>query len=435
MHAPNDPLSIRTSRLLLFVKRLPLRPSFVLGTLAVTYFAFSPSAGAVTPAPDGGYPNNNTAEGTNALFKPTSGSYNTADGAMALYSLTIGSYNTAIGAGALYSNTTGTSNTANGAAALASNTTGGGNTGNGSGALAHSTTGNGNTANGTGALGFNTIGSQNTANGDGALYKTTSGGFNTANGDAALYNNTTGIKNTANGVNALEINTIGHDNVADGFQALLNNKGSSNIGLGSNAGANLTTGSNNIDIGNQGIAAEANIIRIGTVGTQTKPFIAGIHGATASGGAAVFVNSSGELGTLTSSARFKDEIKPMDKASEAILALKPVTFRYKREFDPDAIPQFGLVAEQVQKVNPDLVVRDGQGKPYTVRYEAVNAMLLNEFLKEHRKVQQLEANALEQQKEIEALAATVKQQASQNQKVSAKIELSKAAPQTVVNNQ
>ena len=395
-----------------------------------------PAARAVTPAPDGGYSNNNTAEGTDALFSLTSGSYNTANGAMALHSLTSGNYNTGIGAGALFSNTTGTSNTANGAAALASNTTGGGNTADGSGALAHNTTGNGNTANGTGALAFNTIGSQNTANGDGALFKNTNGGFNTANGDAALYNNTTGARNTANGDAALQSNTTGGNNTAEGFQAIFHNTtGSSNIAVGSTAGTNLTTGSNNIDIGNKGVAAEANTIRIGTVGTQTKAFIAGIHGATASGGAAVFVNASGELGTLTSSARFKDEIKPMDKASEAVLALKPVTFRYKREFDPDAIPQFGLVAEQVQKVNPDLVVRDGQGKPYTVRYEAVNAMLLNEFLKEHRKVQQLEANALEQQKEIEALAATVKQQASQNQKVSAKIELSKAAPQTVVNNQ
>ena len=411
-----------------------LRRAFLL--LALALACVLPAARAVTPAPDGGYSNNNTAEGTDALFSLTSGSYNTANGAMALHSLTSGNYNTGIGAGALFSNTTGTSNTANGAAALASNTTGGGNTADGSGALAHNTSGNGNTANGTGALGFNTIGSQNTANGDGALFKNTNGGFNTANGDAALYNNTTGARNTANGDAALQSNTTGGNNTAEGFQAIFHNTtGSSNIAVGSTAGTNLTTGSNNIDIGNKGVAAEANTIRIGTVGTQTKAFIAGIHGATASGGAAVFVNASGELGTLTSSARFKDEIKPMDKASEAVLALKPVTFRYKREFDPDAIPQFGLVAEQVQKVNPDLVVRDGQGKPYTVRYEAVNAMLLNEFLKEHRKVQQLEANALEQQKEIEALAATVKQQASQIQKVSAKIELSKAAPQTVVNNQ
>ena len=387
-----------------------LRRGWPFFVLALVYITVSQAARAVTPAPDGGYPNNNTAEGTNALFKLTSGSYNTADGAMALYSLTSGSYNTAIGAGALYSNTTGTSNTANGAAALASNTTGGGNTANGSGALAHNTTGNGNTANGTGALGFNTIGSQNTANGDGALYNNTSGAQNTANGDAALESNTTGGGNTA-----------------EGFQALFHNTtGLSNIALGSSAGANLTTGSNNIDIGNQGIAAEANIIRIGTVGTQTKTFIAGIHGATASGGAAVFVNSSGELGTLTSSARFKDEIKPMDKASEAILALKPVTFRYKRELDPNAIPQFGLVAEQVEKVNSVLVLRDEQGKPYTVRYEAVNAMLLNEFLKELQKVEEQGATIAQMKKQIDALTATV-------QKVSDQIALSKSAPQLIAN--
>jgi Chaperone of endosialidase len=421
-----------------------LRHGFLLIALALalTWLALSPRAQAVSPAPDGGYPNNNTAEGTGALFSLTSGTYNTANGAMALHSLTSGNYNTAIGAGALYSNTTGTSNTANGAAALASNTTGGGNTATGGGALAHNTTGNGDTANGTGALGFNTIGSQNTANGDGALYKNTSGGFNTANGDAALYNNTIGVRNTANGDSALEGNTTGGDNTAEGFQALIHNTtGLSNIAVGSTAGANLTTGSNNIDIGNQGVAAEANTIRIGTVGTQTKTFIAGIHGATASGGAAVFVNSSGELGTLTSSARFKEAIKPMDKASEAILALKPVTFHYKKELDPDGIPQFGLVAEQVEKVNPDLVARDTDGKVYTVRYEAVNAMLLNEFLKEHRKVEELkstvakqEATAAQQQKEIKALTASLKEQASQIQKVSDNLEVSRCAPQLVVDD-
>ena len=140
----------------------------------------------------------------------------------------------------------------------------------------------------------------------------------------------------------------------------------------------------------------------------------------------VFINGAGQLGTTTSSERFKDAIKPMDKASEVILALKPVTFHYKKELDPESIPQFGLVAEQVEKVNPDLVVRDGDGKPYTVRYEAVNAMLLNEFLKEHRKVEKLEAT-------VEGLAATVKEQAAQIQKVSAQLETSKPAPQVVKN--
>jgi hypothetical protein len=208
--------------------------------------------------------------------------------------------------------------------------------------------------------------------------------------------------------------------------------------LGFTAGLNLTTGSNNIDIGNVGVAGEANKIRIGTVGTQTATFIAGIHGATVTG-TAVVVSSGGQLGVAPSSARFKDEIKPMDEVSEAILALKPVTFRYKHELDPDGIPQFGLVAEQVEKVNPDLVARDAEGKVYTVRYEAVNAMLLNEFLKEHRKVQELEndlrATIAQQRAEIKALTASVKEQASQIQKVSAQVAVSKPALQGVADNQ
>jgi hypothetical protein len=161
--------------------------------------------------------------------------------------------------------------------------------------------------------------------------------------------------------------------------------------LGSNAGFNLTTGNNNIDIGNTGVAGEARTIRIGTTGAQTNAYVAGISGATVPTGIPVIVDTTGHLGTTTSSARFKEAIKPMDGTSEAILALKPVTFRYKPQLDPEGNPQFGLVAEQVEKVNPDLVARDEQGKPYTVRYDAVNAMLLNEFLKEHQKVQKLEA--------------------------------------------
>src|SRR5204863_6922557 len=152
--------------------------------------------------------------------------------------------------------------------------------------------------------------------------------------------------------------------------------------------------------GNNGVAGESKTIRIGKSGKQTNTFIAGISGATVPTGVAVIVDASGHLGTTTSSARFKDAIKPMDKASEAILALKPVTFRYGHELDPDGIPQFGLVAEEVEKVNPDLVARDDKGKPYTVRYEAVNAMLLNEFLKERRKNEQQEAKIVQQQKQI-----------------------------------
>jgi hypothetical protein len=206
---------------------------------------------------------------------------------------------------------------------------------------------------------------------------------------------------------------------------LSNTTGKQNIALGPNAGYKLTTGDNNIDIGNEGVAGEANTIRIGKAGIHTDTFIAGISGATVAGNVVV-CDSNGHLGTAVSSARFKDDIKPMDKASEAILALKPVTFHYKKELDPEGIPQFGLVAEHVEKVNPDLVVKDSEGKLYTVRYEAVNAMLLNEFLKEHRKVEDLEANAARQQKQIEALTAGL-------QKVSAQLEASKPAPQ-VVNN-
>src|SRR5207245_10781356 len=174
-------------------------------------------------------------------------------------------------------------------------------------------------------------------------------------------------------------------------------------------------------------ADESNYIRISTKGTHTHTLIAGISGATVAGGVGVIIDANGHLGTVVSSERFKDEVKPMDKASEAILGLQPVTFRYKKELDPKGIPQFGLVAEEVEKVNPALVARDDQGKVYTVRYEAVNAMLLNEFLKEHRQVQDLKAIVAEQQKQIEALSAGL-------QKVSAQVEMSRPAPQTVVDN-
>src|SRR4029453_12502490 len=197
----------------------------------------------------------------------------------------------------------------------------------------------------------NTTGSNNTANGDSALAANTSGGSNTANGVTALYSNTSGSNNTANGVSALFNNTTGGDNIA----------------LGVVAGANLTTGSNNIDIGNLGAAADASTIRIGRPEVHTATYIAGISGATVANGVTVIIDPTGHLGTIASSERFKAEIKPMEKASEAILALKPVTFHYKKELDPEGIPQFGLLAEEVEKVNPDLVARDAEGKPYTVR--------------------------------------------------------------------
>jgi hypothetical protein len=225
--------------------------------------------------------------------------------------------------------------------------------------------------------------SGNTFLGDDALANNV-GALDTAVGASALANNTTGSNNAAIGFQALNSNTTGNSNTAVGFRSLFTTTGSFNIAVGNGAGGDLTTGNNNIDIGNPGRPGESGNIRIGT--RQTKTFIVGISGATVPGGVGVIVDTNGQLGTVVSSERFKEAVKPIDKASEVIFSLQPVTFHYKRELDPTGIPQFGLVAEDVEKVNPYLVARDEQGKSYTVRYEAVNAMLLNEFLKEHQKV-------------------------------------------------
>ena len=218
------------------------------------------------------------------------------------------------------------------------------------------------------------------------------------------------------------------------MNALLNNtSGSNNTALGARAGSNLTTGNNNIIIGASvlGNASDANVTRIGS-STQKKTFIGGIYNKTVANGAGVIINSAGQLGTVQSSARYKDDIKAMDRGSEAVLKLRPVTFRYKEDLDPDKTPQFGLIAEEVEKVAPDLVVRDEDGKVNTVRYEAVNAMLLNEFLKEHRKVEQQGLTIAQQQAEIKALTASLKKQAAQIQRVSAQIEVTRRAPQVLV---
>jgi hypothetical protein len=376
--------------------------------LATACLALHPTAQAVTPPPDGGYPNENTAEGTNALLYLSTGANNTALGYIALQNNTVGAYNTATGANALSLNFSGSGNTADGYNALGANTLG----------LA-------NTAVGKDALGSNTDGSTNTAVGDVALTLNTEGSGNTAIGVNALAGNTTAPNNTASGLAALMSNTTGANNTASGSNALSSNStGSNNIALGYQAGINLTTGDNNIDIGSPGVANEAGKIRIGTRGTHNAAYIAGIFGATVTGGAAVSVDNKGHLGTTTSSARFKNNIQPMGPASESLLALQPVTFRYKKELDPENIPQFGLVAEQVAKVNPDLVVRDEQGRPYTVRYEAVNAMLLNEFLKEHRRVEALEET-------VTQLKSALKEQAAQIRKVSEQLPVSKTAPRVV----
>ena len=311
------------------------------------------------------------------------------------------------------SNTTGTFNTANGEAALFSNTTG---------SL--------NTAIGLDALRNNTTGSDNTAVGVGALLENNVGGNNTAIGEAALIFNSSGIHNTAVGYNALGQNTMDSNNTAVGYEALLfKTSGVGNIALGTDAGANLATGNDNIYIGSFGPgtagSTESNTIRIGK-GFEQKTFIAGINGVTLGGGPTVQIDVNGQLGTMISSRRFKHQIARMDKASESILALKPVSFQYKS--DKTNTPQFGLIAEEVAEVNPRLVVRDKNGEIYTVRYEAINAMLLNEFLKELRKNQEQGAAIAQLQKQLETVTVTL-------QKVTAQLELSTPAPQVAENNQ
>jgi hypothetical protein len=368
------------------MNRLPLRLGFLLNALALAVAWLAPSQLA------------------NAQCQQICDSSNVGFGVNILVN-NVGTGNTAIGDGVLFRNTIGTYNTAIGYAALTDNTTGSDNTVTGAYALLLNTSGGDNTATGAFALYNNTTGSDNTASGVNALFSNSTGGSNIAIGRNALLSNTTGSSNTALGDRALAANTTGESNTT----------------VGASAGSNLTTGSNNIDIGNKGVAGEANTIRIGKSGTQSATFIAGIGGAIVPGGVGVIIGTNGKLGTVVSSARFKDAIQPIDKASEAILGLKPVTFRYKHELDPEGIPQFGLVAEDVQKINPDLVARDEQGKPYSVRYEMINAMLLNEFLKEHRKVETLEAKLAK----LEAIV----------EKVSAHLELSKSESQTVLKNQ
>jgi trimeric autotransporter adhesin len=452
------------------------RCSFLLISLSflLVCFAFCQMALAVSPAPDGGYAGNNTAEGTSALFsltsgadntaigfqalfRNTSGTYNSGEGFRALFSNTTGFFNTATGVQALNSNTIGAQNTATGVNALFSNTTASYNTANGTSALFHNTTGSQNTATGVNALTNNTTGNTNTADGVNALYRNTSGSHNTATGVQALFNNTgsnntatgyqalyrnttgpentatgylalnannTGFDNTANGAFALESNTAGYGNTANGHQALDGNTtGAYNTAIGYAAGL-FVTGNFNVCIGSGAY---------GVAGEDATTRISNIYASVASG-RAVYVNSDNKLGTLASSQRFKDEIKPMNKASEALLALKPVTFRYKKGVDPTRSLSFGLIAEEVAEVDPDLVTADRDGKPETVRYEAVNAMLLNEFLKEHSKVEELKATVAQQQREMQTILARLKEHEAKIQKVSAQVELRKPAPSTILND-
>jgi hypothetical protein len=339
-------------------------------------FALLQSVHAVVPAPDGGYPNFNTAEGTNALQHLTTGAGNTAAGWYSLFTTSTGDLNTAVGAGTLVSNSTGSHNTANGALALLLNTTG----------------------------------NFNTAVGDSALYLNTEGFGNTAIGNRALNNNNNGILNTAIGNGALGSNSNGNSNTALGTNALAaNTSGLGNTALGQGAGSNVTTAGEVTCIGNN--VQGANV--------DDTTWIGNVFGVTTQSGttAPVIVSNDGQLGTVVSSERFKKDIASMNNASDAILSLRPVTFHYKT--DTKGTPQFGLIAEEVGKVNPELVLLDKEGKPYTVRYDAVNAMLLNEFLKEHRTVAEQGATIARLEKQIEALAAGL-------QKVNA--ELATASP-------
>jgi len=443
---------------------------FALGFFALC--ALVPWAQAVVPAPDGGYSGGNTAEGQNALLSLSTGTYNTGLGLYSLLSLTDGNFctgvgagtllantgdsNTATGAGALLSNTTGTNNTADGTFALFFNTEGSLNTAVGRDALLQNTTGSGNTATGHGALtnnidadgntacGFfalhdDTAGAQNTAIGQQALAVNQSDD-NTATGFQALFSNTTGFFNTASGVGALQDNDIGAGNTATGYFALHNNvTGSGNIAIGVGAGTNITGGDDNIYIGNVGLAGDSNTTRIGIAKVTQRTFIDGIRGVTTgiNNAVNVVIDSAGQLGTISSSRRFKTDIKPIDNASGSILALKPVTFRYKSQ--KDAKPQFGLIAEEVAEVNPDLVVRDENGEIYTVRYDAVNAMLLNEFLKEHkafleeqRKLQEQAATIARLEKEIQTVVAHAREQDSKIQRVSDRAQMTNATAQAIV---
>ena len=397
-----------------------LRNCFLFLVLALLLCVPLPVARAVSPAPDGGYPNNNTAEGTSALssltsgaddtaigfqalFSNTSGTYNSGEGFRALFSNTTGVLNTATGVQALNSNTIGAQNTATGVNALFSNTTASYNTANGTSALFHNTTGSQDTATGVNALANNTTGPQNTATGVNALYRNTTGGSNTATGVRALFTNTTGSSNTAVGFSAMAsatgdnvafnaavgwnalVSTTANANVAVGDLALENDtSGFFNVAIGAAAGINQTTGNNNIYIGqgSTGVAGESDTCYIQEIYTNIQPVV-GVNPDY------VTVNSSGKLGRANvSSRRYKHDIKPMHQASEKLYALKPVSFRYNKEYDATQTIAFGLIAEDVAQVYPDLVGRNPDGQPESVRYEQINAMLLNEFLKEHRKVEE-----------------------------------------------
>jgi hypothetical protein len=470
-------------------RRSPLRCGFFVLPIALLWFALSSALQAVNPPPDGGYGNQNTAEGTDALFSLTSGVWNVAVGFQALFHDTTGKQNTAVGYKALFSNISGDKSTAYGSQALLINTTGTENVATGFSTLSSNISGNRNTGVGYRTLAFNDAddntaigwnglfnnrtGVQNTAIGSGALLHgstfsdNTAVGFqalnnngidgNTAVGSGALFTEVNSPQNVAVGTRALEA-TSGTNgfNVAVGFEALDEvTTGGQNTAVGDEALGSLVTGttntavgdlagfnhtgsdSGNIDIGAFvfGVSGESFTTRIGNIYSTIQPAV-GVNPDF------VTINSTGRLGRANiSSRRYKHEIKPMDKASEKLYALKPVSFRYNKEYDATQTIAFGLIAEDVAEVYPDLVGRNERGQPESVRYEQINAMLLNEFLKEHKKVEEQQASIADlkstvalQQKEMQVLTAQLKEQAGQIQKVSAQLETLRSVPQTVATN-
>ena len=415
-------------------------------------FALAPQARAFGACVDGCFSNFNTAQGEDAFNLLTGGLGNTGVGWRALFSVGDGSFNAGVGAGALVLNTSSNNtavgavagllnmgalnNTAVGAGALEFNEAGNNNTSVGALALINNTVDD-NTAVGTLALTDNVAGVTNTAVGVFAAQHTTAQ-FNTALGGFALQANTAGTDNTAVGAGALESGDGGSDNTVVGFLAGNSIAGNSYTCLGHNAGSTAAAGEAGIYIGAEvqpGTPGEFEFIRIGNYTAFTFPydtFIAGIYNRPAGPAPlAVTCGSDGKLSANASSRRFKHDIKPIGKASEGVLALKPVSFVYNN--DDTNLTWFGLIAEDVAQVNPDLIVRDKEGKPFGVRYDAVNALLLNEFLKEHKKVEEQQVSISQLKSEMQTMVAQLKEQAAQIQKVSAQLEVSKPATKVVVN--
>lgn len=456
---------------------------FGIVVVLISCLCFLANAHAITPRPDGGYPGGNTAEGQDALLTLASGTFNTAVGFSSLTNDIAGQFNTAVGAGALFANIgdpdsgAGLENTATGAAALLNNSTGFANTATGAFDLLLNSTGSFNTANGLDALHSNTTGNSNTAIGANALFSNTTATANTAVGAGALQSNTIGLQNTANGFNALQNNTVGNSNTAIGFNVMMSNgRGNNNTAIGVFALASNTDGGGNIAIGTGalfdnsfgnantavGVSALANTLVgnntalgnnagfFATLGTRNvyvgadvtgftnetdHTYIRNINTTAVSGNGADTVTvdlTTGLLGHASSSRRYKEDIKPMESASETLYRLRPVTFRYNKQIDPTESIAFGLIAEEVLEVNPDLVARNSEGKPEAVHYEMVDAMLLNEFLKEHKKIEEqkvaiaeLKSTLIQQQKCFASQLSKQEQQigavAADLQKVSAQL--------------